>query len=61
MMLDAHFDEIHADAVCREIGERLSRALGPQSNEMPARLLALIERLAQRETPPEDSESDLNA
>jgi hypothetical protein len=52
-MLDIQINEIHSDAVCQEIGERLSSALGRQSNELPDSLLVLIERLARSETPSE--------
>jgi hypothetical protein len=34
----------------KEIGERLSLALGPQSSELSPALLALIEQLAKRES-----------
>jgi hypothetical protein len=40
----------HCGAVCKEIGERLSLALGPQSSELSPALLALIEQLAKRES-----------
>lgn len=42
-------NRIHSGAICNEIGERLSAALGPQSNELPARLQALIDELAKVE------------
>jgi hypothetical protein len=45
MMLDVQINRVHSGAICDEIGERLSAALGPQSNELPARLLALIDKL----------------
>ena len=45
-MLDVQINRIHSGAICNEIGERLSAALGPQSNELPARLHALIDELA---------------
>jgi hypothetical protein len=50
-------DHIHGAAVCEEIGERLSVALGPQSNELPARLLTLIDQLAKVE--PREALSEL--
>jgi hypothetical protein len=37
---------VHSGAVCEEIGERLSTALGPQSNELPLHLVARMEQLA---------------
>jgi hypothetical protein len=43
---DTQIDRIHGDAVCKEMGDRLSVALGPQSIELPPCLLALIEQLA---------------
>jgi hypothetical protein len=55
-MLDVHINRVHSGAICDEIGERLSAALGPQSNELPARLLALIDELVKvepREVPSE--------
>lgn len=42
---DVQIDHIHADAVCRGIGERLREALSTETQEMPQRLRALIERL----------------
>ena len=48
-MFDVQIDRIHNGAVCKEIGERLSVILGQQSNELPARLLALMEQLAKVE------------
>jgi hypothetical protein len=63
MMLDVQINRIHSGAVCKEIGERLSVELGPQSNELPPRLLALMEQLAKvepREVPSE-IRRDLNA
>jgi hypothetical protein len=38
----------HCDAVCKEIGERLSLALGPLSSELSPALLALIDELAKK-------------
>jgi len=50
MMLDVQINRIHSGAICNEIGERLSAAaLNPQSNELPARLQALIDELAKAE------------
>lgn len=49
-MLDVQINRIHSGAICNEIGERLSAAaLNPQSNELPARLQALIDELAKAE------------
>jgi hypothetical protein len=45
-----HLSHCHCGAVCKEIGERLSLALGPQSSELSPALLALIEQLAKRKT-----------
>ena len=42
---DVQINRIHSSAICKEMGERLSARLGPQSNELPARLLALMEQL----------------
>jgi hypothetical protein len=42
---DVQINRIHSGAICKEMGERLSARLGPQSNELPARLLALMEQL----------------
>jgi hypothetical protein len=50
---DIQIDRIHSGAVCEEMGDRLSIALGPQSIELPPRMLALIKRLAKLE-PHED-------
>jgi hypothetical protein len=44
--IDVQINRIHSSAVCEEIGERLSAALGSQSNELTPPLLALIKRLA---------------
>jgi hypothetical protein len=49
-MLGVQFDRIHSGSVCKEIGERLSVTLGPQSQELSPSLVALIERLAKVET-----------
>ena len=43
---DVQVNRVHTGAICKEMGERLSIALGPQSIELPPRLLALIEQLA---------------
>ena len=45
LMPIVQIDRIHSDAVCREIAERLPAALGSRSNELPARLLALMDQL----------------
>ena len=45
-MVDIQIDRIHCNAVREEIGERLAVALGPQSDVLPARLLELMDRLA---------------
>jgi hypothetical protein len=45
-----HLSRRHCDAVCKEIGERLSLALGPQSSELSPALLALIEQLAKNDS-----------
>jgi predicted kinase len=42
---DVQINRIHSGAICKEMGERLAARLGPQSNELPARLLALMEQL----------------
>lgn len=63
MMPDVQINRIHSGAICNEIGERLAAALGPQSNELPARLVALIDELVRvepREVPLE-VQRDLNA
>jgi hypothetical protein len=46
---DIQIDRIHSGAVCKEMGDRLSVALGRQSIELPPRLLALIDQLAKAE------------
>ncbi len=46
---DIQIDRIHSGAVCEEMGDRLSVVLGPQSVELPPRLLALIDQLAKVE------------
>jgi hypothetical protein len=50
MMLDVQIDHIHCGAVCKEIGEVLSIKLGPQSIELPPRLLDLMQQLAKAES-----------
>ena len=42
---NVQIDRIHNDAICEEIGERLSVALGPQRHELPPRMLALMDNL----------------
>lgn len=42
---DVQIDHIHADAVCQGIGERLRETLSTETEDMPQRLRALIERL----------------
>lgn len=46
---DFQIDRIHNGAVCKEIGERLSVALGPQSIELPPRLLSLMKQLSEQD------------
>ena len=41
-----HLSNRHCVAVCKEMGERLSLALGPQSIELPPAMLALLDELA---------------
>jgi hypothetical protein len=45
---DFQIDRIHNGAVCKEIGERLSIALGRQSTELKPRLLALMKELSEQ-------------
>ena len=47
---DLPLDHTHSRAICDEIGERLRTILKPDGSELPPRLLALIEKLAQLET-----------
>ena len=47
---DVQLSHRHCGAVCKEVGERLSSALGSHSIEPPAALLALMSRLAEAET-----------
>ena len=44
---DFQIDRIHNGAICKEIGERLSIALGPQSIELQPRLLSLMKQLSE--------------
>jgi hypothetical protein len=44
-----HLSRRDCGAVCKEIAERLSLALGPQSSELSPALLALMEQLAKAE------------
>ena len=46
---------LHSGAVCKEMGERLSLELGPQSNELPPHLLAFMEQLAKVDAPEDDA------
>src|SRR6476660_6123704 len=45
---DFQIDRIHNGAVCKEIGERLSIALGPQSIELQPRLGSLMKQLSEQ-------------
>ncbi len=45
-------DHAHCRAICDEIGERLSEVLKPEALEIPQRLRALLDRLAQQEQAP---------
>jgi hypothetical protein len=45
---DVQINHIHSEAVCKEMGERLSLVLGPQSIELPPRLVSLIKQLAKQ-------------
>ena len=61
-MLDVQINRIHSGAICDEIGERLSAALGPQSDELPAPLLALVDKLVKIERGvPSEVRRDLKA
>jgi hypothetical protein len=42
---DVQIDRVHSGAVSKEMGERLSAALGPQSVELPPHLLSLMKQL----------------
>ena len=46
---DVHLSQRHCGAVCKEMGERLLLALGPQSIQLPPALLALMDQLAATE------------
>jgi hypothetical protein len=46
---DIQIDRIHNGAICEEIGERLSIALGPQSIELNPRLLSLMKQLSEQD------------
>ena len=48
-MLDIQINLAHSGRVRKEIGERLAIALGTPSDEFPARLLGLMDRLAKAE------------
>jgi hypothetical protein len=45
-------DHIHCRAICDEIGERFRQVLKPEGSEIPQRLLALLDRLAELEQAP---------
>ena len=45
-------DHAHWRAICDEIGERLGQVLKPEALEIPERLRALLERLAELEHAP---------
>jgi hypothetical protein len=45
-------DRAHCRAICDEIGERLRQVLKPEALEMPQRLLALLDRLAEADEAP---------
>src|ERR1700677_1577382 len=49
LMLDIQINLAHSGAVREEIGERLAIAVGTPSDELPARLLGLMDRLAKAE------------
>jgi hypothetical protein len=44
---DVQINRVHSGAVCKEMGERLSVALGPQSIELQPCLLSLMKQLEQ--------------
>jgi len=46
---DVQINRLHASAVCKEMGERLSIALGPQSIKLQPRLLSLVKQLSEQE------------
>ena len=45
---DVQINRVHTGAVCKEMGERLSVALGPQSIELQRRLLSQMKELAKQ-------------
>ena len=45
-------DHTHCRAICDEIGDRLREVLKPEALEIPQRLRALLDRLAQQELVP---------
>ena len=45
-------DHVHCRAICDEIGERLRQVLKPEALDIPQRLLALLDRLAELEQAP---------
>jgi hypothetical protein len=45
---DVQINRVHSGAVCKEMGERLSVALGPQSIELQPRLLSLMKQLVEQ-------------
>ena len=45
-------DHTHCRAICDEIGDRLRDVLGREASEIPPRLRALMDRLAQLEQSP---------
>jgi hypothetical protein len=45
-------DHTHCRAICDEIGDRLREVLKPEALEIPQRLRALLDRLAQQELAP---------
>ena len=45
---DVQINRVHTDAVCKEMGERLSVALSPQSLELQPRLLSLMKQLVEQ-------------
>ncbi len=45
-------DHAHCRAICDEIGDRLREVLKPEAMEIPERLRALLDRLAQLDEAP---------
>jgi hypothetical protein len=45
---DVQINRVHTGAVCKEMGERLSVALRPQSIELQPRLLSLMKQLVEQ-------------